>query len=62
MVPFASASEIHATVSTTQDAPRASTRHEKEMSGTDGWAENQTNQQVLQRVVKNNKNEKTVTS
>ena len=31
------------------------------MSGADSKAENQTNQQLLKRVVKNNKNEKTVT-
>ena len=33
--PLRAANEIHATVSTTEDATRASTKHEKEMSGAD---------------------------
>ena len=40
----------------------SSTRHEKEMSGADGEAEHQTNQQLSKRVVNNNKNDRTVTS
>ena len=46
--PLRAASEIHATVSTTEDAPRAATRHEKEMSGADSKAENQTNRQTVE--------------